>query len=217
MWNLFLSSLVGSFCWFLPSFLLELQTSDWTLCGSLLIYSNYHQRWINLKREYKKAGWQTALSRLTTCDVCSAPAVHLMRASGVRRVRTGVCWLNWRLALCPFGCEHRVVVAFSVSGDLHSKELDSGGWNHQKPDIHFLPWETPFGPVRHSQLTKYGVVLAVVLLTVQTQQGAVVEVLHDSLKLIAEGAPGLGRRSYSSVGSTRKINHANLINSYYSL
>lgn len=37
----------------------------------------------------------------------------------------------WQLTLGAFGHEHCVVVAFSVSSDFNSKELNSGGWKQE--------------------------------------------------------------------------------------
>lgn len=42
------------------------------------------------------------------------------------------CWIISKLTLWTFGHEHSVVVAFSVSGDFNSKELNPGGWKQER-------------------------------------------------------------------------------------
>lgn len=103
--------------------------------------------------------------------------------------------LMLKLALSfTFGLVHSVVVTFSVAGDLDGKELDPGGCNNKGGK----DWSP--GSVRTTRLillniqhnlTKYGVLLGVVFLTVQTQQSAVVKVLHQALELVTERTPPL--------------------------
>ena len=50
-----------------------------------------------------------------------------------------------------------------------------------------------FSTVRH-KCTEYGVLLGVFLLTVQAEQGAVVEVVDDPVELVTERTPFLQRK-----------------------
>lgn len=97
------------------------------MIGTIKLYSKYKMCWSDAVEQTEEK--KNMFSEIQSCcrDVLVGRGQFWFCSGSVPDQYRCV----WQLTLGAFGHEHCVVVAFSVSSDFNSKELNSGGWKQE--------------------------------------------------------------------------------------
>lgn len=97
------------------------------MIGTIKLYSKYKMCWSDAVEQTEEK--KNMFSEIQSCcrDVLVGRGQFWFCSGSVLDQYRCV----WQLTLGAFGHEHCVVVAFSVSSDFNSKELNSGGWKQE--------------------------------------------------------------------------------------
>lgn len=168
------------------------------MIGTIKLYSKYKMCWsdaVEQTEENKKhvfrntklrprhrllqgrPGWMGSLLVLYWISTGSVPACLAANSSSF--------W-TWTLCCCSLLCFEQFQLQRTELWWLKARNKETVQWFLS----HFLIIIISFSTVRCKH-TKYGVLLCVVLLTVQTQQSAVVKIFHETFELVTKWTPRL--------------------------